>query len=81
MTVETFDADVEVITLADAFGMLMWRMKNPGTVPPRILCLSEEARACYKDLALNLLQQVKRDEQAAKRAREAGNPRAFFCGD
>lgn len=66
------------ITTEDVLGSLIWRLQNTGTIPPRILCMSEEARERNRKLARDAVAQVRRDEVTAKEMREAGNPRAFF---
>lgn len=66
------------ISTEDVLGALIWRLQNAGTVPPRILCMSQEARERNLKLARDTVAQVRRDEATAKEMREAGNPRAFF---
>lgn len=39
------------ITAEDVLGALIWRLQNQGHIPPRILCMSEEARQRNRDLA------------------------------
>ena len=65
------------ITAEDVLGMLVWRLTNKST-PPRILCLSEEARKRNREMAKQTIEQVRRDEAAAAALREKGSPTAFF---
>lgn len=66
------------ITAEDVLGALVWRFKNPGHVPPRILCMSAEARQRNRDLARETIEGVRQNERDAETMRTAGDPRAFF---
>ena len=66
------------ITTEDVLGALIWRMQNRNSTPPRILCMSDEARERNRELARQTVEQVRRDEQAAAELRNAGSPHAFF---
>jgi len=47
-------------------------------IPPRWLCMSDEAKARYQKEGEELMRKFKADEIAFKQARESGNPRGFF---
>lgn len=74
------NASIEDIDAVDVLGMLVWRMQNPGSIPPAFLCLSKEARGRNRQLAANTVETVRAEERQRQEARDAGNPRAFFCG-
>lgn len=66
------------ITAEDVLGALIWRLQNQGHIPPRILCMSEEARQRNRDLARETIEGMRQNEREAEALRSAGDPRAFF---
>lgn len=72
-------ASSDDIDAIDVLGMLIWRTRNPGKVPPAFMCLSADARTANRQLADQTIQAVRDQECVRKKARAAGNPRAFFA--
>jgi hypothetical protein len=68
---------VEGITAVEVLGM-MARLHQRSGHPPALLCMSVEAREEIRRLGEKQVAMYREAETELLRAREAGNPRAFF---
>lgn len=69
--------DIDDITALDVLGMMV-RKSRDASIPPCLLCMSDEARAEIRALGSELVEKYKQAEANMKQLRDAGNPRAFF---